>query len=60
MAIQAVSEVTPLWVQEVLNAYATDPQAQSLLTKLAICSPDEEGYSLKKGLIKCKDKGLIK
>lgn len=27
MAIQAVSVVQPQWVQEVLNSYATDPQA---------------------------------
>lgn len=34
--LQAVSEVQPLWIQEVLNAYRTDPQAQELLTQLAI------------------------
>lgn len=31
MALQAVSEATPVWVQEVLNSYHTDPAAQTLL-----------------------------
>jgi hypothetical protein len=25
LSLQAISEVTPQWVQEVLNSYATDP-----------------------------------
>jgi hypothetical protein len=28
MAIQGVSEVQPLWIQEVLNSYKTDSSAQ--------------------------------
>jgi hypothetical protein len=40
MAIQAVSSFQPAWIQEVLNTYATDPQAQQMLAKLAISSPD--------------------
>lgn len=51
MAIQAVSTVQPAWIQEVLNSYATDPTAQQLLQQLAISSPDQQGYSLQKGLI---------
>jgi hypothetical protein len=43
IAIQGVSEVTPLWVQEVVNAYATDPMAQDLLTRLVVHNPDEKG-----------------
>lgn len=35
MALQAVSEVQPAWVQEVLNSYSTDSQAQHLLSQLA-------------------------
>lgn len=38
-----------------LNSYTTDPQAQQLITQLAIKSPDEKGYSLEQGLIKHKD-----
>lgn len=56
MAVQAVSEVTPTLIQEVLNSYATDTAAQRLLATLAIASPNAEGYSLFKGLIKCKDR----
>ena len=40
MALQAVSSVQPAWIQEVLNSYTTDTQAQQLLTRLAISSPD--------------------
>lgn len=31
-ALQAISEVQPVWVQEVQNSYATDLHAQELLT----------------------------
>ena len=44
MALQAVSEVQPVWLQEVLNSYATDPRAQQLLAQLAIHSPDASGF----------------
>ncbi|WVZ52980.1 hypothetical protein U9M48_003975 [Paspalum notatum var. saurae] len=54
MAIQAVSVVQPVWVQEVLNSDVTDSQAQQLLTQLAIHSPDENGFALVDGLIKHK------
>jgi len=51
MALQAVSVVQPAWVQEVLNSYTTDSRAQQLLQRLAITSPDNQGYSLDRGLI---------
>ena len=54
--LQAVSVVQPAWVQEVLNSYATDPQAQQLLQQLALSSPNEQGFSLEKGLIWSKGK----
>ena len=54
MAVQAVSTVQPTWIQEVLNSYATNPQAKQLLSRLAVSSPDEAGYSLEQGLIKHK------
>ena len=44
MALQAMSEVQPVWLQEVLNSYATDPKAQQLLAQLAIHSPDASGF----------------
>lgn len=51
-AIQAVSSVQPLWLQEVLNSYATDGEAQIKLAQLAVSSPDDMGYCLEKGLIR--------
>ena len=53
-AIQAVSQTTPVWLQEVLNSYHTDPEAQRLLQTLALHSPNDQGYSLDKGLIRYK------
>lgn len=55
LALQAVSQVQPVWIQEVLNSYATDvAHAQLLLTQLALHSPDSNGYSLEHGLIRHK------
>lgn len=56
LALQAVSSVQTAWVQEVLNSYTTDSQAQHLLKKLAVASPDDQGYSLDQGLIRYQDK----
>ena len=51
MAIQAVSTVQPVWIQEVLNSYTTDLRAQQLLQQLAVSSPNQQGFSLAQGLI---------
>jgi len=56
LAIQAVSTMQPIWIQELLNSYATDPKAQQLLTQLAIASPNAKGYSLDRGVIRFKNK----
>jgi hypothetical protein len=47
----AISCGTPVWLQEVVNSYATDVNAQQLLTELAVVSPNSHGFSLKNGLI---------
>jgi len=52
LAIQAVSSVQPQWLQEIVNSYVIDSQAQSLLAKLSLASPDEQGFSLDQGLIR--------
>jgi len=52
MALQAVSQVQPQWIQEVLNSYATDAQAHDLLSQLVVSSPNSNGFSLDKGLIR--------
>lgn len=54
--LQAVSMVKPDWMQEVLHSYATDPNAQKLLSQLAITSPNIAGYSLDNGIIRYKNK----
>jgi hypothetical protein len=45
LTANALSVCQPNWVQEVINSYTTDSEAQSLLAKLAIYSPNEEGFS---------------
>jgi hypothetical protein len=52
MSIQVCSEVQPAWLQEVLNSYVTDVEAQRRLTELAVQSPDEHGYTLHNGIIR--------
>jgi hypothetical protein len=39
-------------VQEILNAYVTDKEAQDLL---ALASPNEQGFSLHQGIIRKRD-----
>jgi hypothetical protein len=50
LAIQAISSAQLAWIQ-VLNSDVVYPQAQQLLQKLAIASPDAAGFILHKGLI---------
>jgi len=52
LALQAISVVQPQCIQDVLNSYATDAQAQQVITQLALASPDSNGFSLEHGLIK--------
>lgn len=59
MAVQAVSVVQPQWIQEVLNSYATNSNAQQLLSQLALSSPDEKGYILEQGIIRYKHRVWI-
>lgn len=51
-AVTAITEIVPSWIQEVTNSYATDPVTQDMLLKLAVHSPDDQGYSLDHGLLK--------
>jgi hypothetical protein len=53
-----VSVVLPIWIQEVLNSYSVDPNAQKLLQQLVVHSPDENGYSLHDGMIMFKGRGV--
>jgi hypothetical protein len=52
MAIRTQSTVQPAWLQEVLNSYVTDAEAQRRLTELALNSPGEHGYDLQEGIIR--------
>jgi hypothetical protein len=52
MNILQVSEIKPMWIEEVMNTYVTDAYAQRLIQQLAISSPNEEGYTLHQGVIR--------
>jgi hypothetical protein len=52
MGVTVVSAIQPQWIQEVINSYTTDEVAQQLLAKLAMHSPDEQGFSLNQGIIR--------
>ena len=41
MGLSVLSKVQPIRIQEVVNSYATDEEAQQLITQLLIQSPDE-------------------
>ena len=56
LALQVVSTLQPIWIQELLNSYATDAAAQQLLTELAVHSPNNQGFTLDRGLIRFKGK----
>lgn len=44
LSVEAMSVSQPQWLQEVANSYETDPDAQAMLQRLALCSPDDQGY----------------
>ena len=46
-----------MWIQEVLNSYYTDTEAQALVQSLTLHSPNEQGYYLDQEVIK-KDKHI--
>ena len=52
LELQAISISHPAWLQEVLNSYATDSEAQQKLHSLALVSPDEQGFELCQGIIR--------
>lgn len=54
--LHALSICQPAWVQEVANSYATDADAQQRLARLAIHSPDDDGFELYKGLIRKQER----
>jgi hypothetical protein len=56
MAVTVVSAVQSVWLQEVVNSYTTDQEAQNLLARLCLHSPDEHDYTLSQGVIRKDNK----
>jgi hypothetical protein len=54
--LDAISTAIPVWIQEVLNSYHSDPEASALLQELAIVSSNDRGYSLIHGIIRHKNR----
>lgn len=59
LSANALSVCQPSWLQEVANSYETDSDTQELLARLAVHSPDELGYELHQGVIRCKGRLFI-
>ena len=56
MELVVLSEVQPVWIQEILNSYVTDVEAQELITQLLVHSPNEQGFSLQQGIVRKGDR----
>jgi hypothetical protein len=41
--VSSVSSIIPVWIQEILNSYVVDEEAQQLLQELALVSPNAQG-----------------
>jgi hypothetical protein len=52
--VQAISVSTPRWLEIVIEGYANDDQAQSLLKELALTGTNDKGYSMVDGVIRYK------
>jgi hypothetical protein len=51
MELAVISEVQPVWIQEILNSYVTDAEAQDMITQLLVHSPNEQGFTYIKALL---------
>jgi len=52
--VNAISECIPSWIQRLLEGYSYDETAQKHLTELAVTLENQQGYSLKNGVIRFK------
>jgi hypothetical protein len=56
LEFQAIFDVIPVWVQQVINSYHSDATTTALLQEMALNSPNAQGYTLTDGLIRFKNK----
>ena len=56
----AISLSTPTWLTNLTTVYAEDPDAQQLLTKLSLCSPNAVGFELTNGVIRFKGRVWVR
>ena len=52
--ILSISMSTPAWLETLQQGYEDDTEAKQLLTKLALSSQNDKGYTLVDGIIKYK------
>jgi len=53
-SVNAISECIPSWIQRLQEGYSYDETAPKLLTELAVTPENQQGYSLKNGIIRFK------
>jgi hypothetical protein len=51
-----ISLIRPRWIEMIVDGYSTDPRAQVLLQELSLSNPNEQGFSLRQGVIQYKDR----
>lgn len=54
--LQAVSTLTPSWMEEILQGYQSDAEAQDLITQLTINPEAKPHFSLVQGILRYKGK----
>jgi hypothetical protein len=52
----SISICRPRWLESIVEGYEKDEKAKTLLQELSIASPNKQGYTLHKGLIRFKDR----
>jgi len=53
-SVNAISKCIPSWTQRLQEGYSDDETAQKLLTELEVTPENQQGYSLKNGVIRFK------
>lgn len=46
LVVSSTSQSQSIWLQEVTNSYTVDPEAQTMLQKLAVHAESIEGFTL--------------
>lgn len=54
--LSAITSCQPAWLEDVVNSYNSNPQAQKLLEQLAIRPDPKKRFSLHQGILRFRDR----